>query len=76
MKNDFFVLRQPFFIPVWRRVATVAGCLGWALFEFTMGSPGWGVLFGGIGLFSAYGFFVGFDAQAIRDKAEKDRKNG
>jgi hypothetical protein len=79
MKNDFFGLRHPFFIPLWRRLLTVAACLIWATFEFWAGSPGWGMLFGGVGAIAAWGFFVDFDPEAIRanaDKAEKDKKNG
>jgi hypothetical protein len=76
MKSDFFGLRHPFFIPLWRRIATVAACLGWAGFEFWGGSPAWGLLFGGIGLLAAWGFFVGFDPEQIRARAEKDKSNG
>lgn len=76
MRNDFFGMRHPFFIPLWRRVLTVVVCLAWAALEFASGNPGWGALFGGIGLLAAYGFFVGFDADEIRARAEKERKNG
>jgi hypothetical protein len=74
MKGDFFGLRHPFFIPLWRRIATVALCLGWAVLEFTSGNPGWGTLFGGIGLIAARGFFFGFDPEAIRARAEEEAK--
>jgi len=76
VKGDFFGIRHPFFIPLWRRIVTVAVCLGWAAFEFWGGNPGWGTLFGGTGILAAYGFFVGFDPDEIRAKAEKDKKNG
>jgi hypothetical protein len=74
--NDFFGLRHPFFIPLWRRIAMVAACLGWATFEIWAGSTAWGMLFGGLGAIAAFGFFVGFDPDAIRAKAEKDKGNG
>ena len=74
MKKDFFGLRHPFFIPLWRRIATVALCLGWAVLEFTSGGPAWGMLFGGIGLIAAWGFFIGFDAEEIRARAEEEAK--
>lgn len=45
---------HPFFRPLWRRVAVVIACLGWALFEIMTGSPGWAMLFGGAGLYAAY----------------------
>lgn len=79
MKSDFFGLRHPFFIPLWRRILTVAVCLAWATFEFWAGNTGWGMLFGGVGAIAAWGFFVDFDPETIRAKAEqaeKDKKNG
>lgn len=56
-----FDLDHPFFVPLWRRIAVVVVCLGWAGFELATGSPGWAVLFGGLGVFAAYRFFVTFD---------------
>jgi len=54
-------LRQPFFLPLWRRVVTVVLVLGWAIVEFVSAAPLWGVLFGAIGLVAAWEFFVAFD---------------
>ncbi len=51
-------LDHPFFRPLWRRIAVVAVCLGWAVVEFATGGPFWGMLFGGLGLYGAWGFFV------------------
>lgn len=48
---------HPFFRPLWRRVAVVVACLGWGLLELLSGSPGWAILFSGIGLVAAYEFF-------------------
>ncbi|MGB3312992.1 MAG: hypothetical protein WBB85_01155 [Albidovulum sp.] len=45
---------HPFFRPLWRRVAVVTACFGWALFEIITGSPGWAMLFGVAGLYAAY----------------------
>lgn len=45
---------HPFFRPLWRRIAVVAACLGWALIEIITGSPGWAMLFGAAGLYAAY----------------------
>jgi hypothetical protein len=56
-------VRIPFFIPLWRRVLTVALIAGWAGVELFLGNPYWAMLAGGIGLFIAYEFFVGFDAE-------------
>jgi dolichyl-phosphate-mannose--protein O-mannosyl transferase len=49
---------HPFFRPLWRRVLLTGLCLGWAAFEFALGSPFWGMLFGGLGLLAAYEFFI------------------
>jgi hypothetical protein len=49
---------HPFFRPLWRRVAVVAVCLVWALVEFLGGAPFWGILFGALGLWAGYEFFL------------------
>lgn len=67
-----FDVMHPFFLPLWRRIATVAACLGWSLLEFAWGNPGWAALFGGIGLYCAHQFFVAFDAEAIKKKHNTD----
>ena len=70
----FFDLQHPFYKPLWIRALITALCLGWAVLEFTSGNPGWGTLFGGIGLIAARGFFFGFDPEAIRARAEEEAK--
>ena len=35
---------HPWFRPLWRRVAVVAFCVAWAIFEFATGTPFWGVM--------------------------------
>lgn len=54
-------LDHPFFRPLWVRIAVVAVCLGWAAFEFVGGTPFWGVLFGGIGFYCVWVFFLAAD---------------
>lgn len=54
-------VQHRFFIPLWRRIAVVAICLGWGFFEFWGGYTFWGSLFVGIGLYCAYAFFLAFD---------------
>ncbi len=54
-------VQTEFFLPMWRRVAVVAVCFGWALFEFTLGDPFWGLLSGGIGAYCTREFFFAFD---------------
>jgi len=33
---------HPFFRPLWRRIAIIAVCAGWSIFEFWNGSSMWG----------------------------------
>ncbi len=54
---QFFELQIDFFLPVWRRVALVAVCLGWAAFEFLAGAPFWGVIFGVLGIYAVWQLF-------------------
>lgn len=50
-----------FFRPLWRRIAVVVVCFGWAVVEFTVGEPFWGLLLGGIGAYCTREFFWVFD---------------
>ena len=61
MRRKFLDTSHPMFRPLWVRLLIVALCLGWAVFEFVGGSPMWGMIFGALGLYSAYGFFIVFD---------------
>jgi hypothetical protein len=61
MLEKFFDLDHPFFRPLWIRIATVAACLGWAALEIAAGAMVWAALFGGIGLYAAWRFFVTFN---------------
>jgi hypothetical protein len=63
----FFDVQVPFFIPLWRRVVTVAACLGWAALELWWGNPGWALLFGALGLYCAHQFFIAFDPKDDHD---------
>jgi len=62
-------LQHPFFVPLWRRVATVVVIWGWAGFELITGSPGWAILFGAVAAYCSYEFFVNFNP---KDPAEYD----
>ena len=45
---------HPFFIPVWRRWASMLFPLAWAGVELYNGSPGWAVVFAAAGLYAGY----------------------
>ena len=61
-------IRHPFFRPLWRRVATVAFALGWAVVELIGGHLVWAGLFGGIGLYAAWEFFAVYDPANYGEK--------
>ncbi len=61
-----FDLKQDFFRPLWIRVAVVAVCLGWGVFEFVTGAPFWGIVFAGMGAYALWQLF--FDGWPGPDK--------
>ena len=65
---------HPFFRPLWRRVALVGACLGWAGFEFYAGSPGWGVIALGFAGYGAHQFLYRYQPppEDAADPARKD----
>ncbi len=67
-----FDLDHPAFRPLWLRIVLVAVCLGWAAVEFASGAPFWGVLFGGMGLYAAWRFFVTFDPRPEPEEPRDD----
>ncbi len=50
-------LQVDFFLPVWRRVLLVGVCAGWAIVEFSAGSPVWGTLFVFLSIAAAWQLF-------------------
>ncbi len=61
-------IRHPFFLPAWRRWATVAACLGWAMLELYLGNDIWAAIFAGLGAYCAVEFFLLFDPANYEDK--------
>lgn len=53
-------VQHSFFRPLWRRVAVVVICLGWAMYELATGSPFFAILFGAAGLYCVHQFFIAF----------------
>lgn len=53
-------VNHPFFKPLWRRIAIVVFCFGWAAVETRGNEPFWAVLFGALGVYCAWQFFVVF----------------
>lgn len=60
---------HPFFRPLWVRILVVAVAIGWGLFEYVLGNPFWSLVFWGLGLYAAWGFFIA--AERPRDGKAK-----
>lgn len=45
---------HPIYRPLWVRLLIVGLLAGWSILELTKGSPFWGIIAGGVGLFAAY----------------------
>lgn len=54
-------LNHPIFIPLWRRVLIVAVCLAWAGVEAAGQEVVWATIFGCVGLYCAWHFFLNFN---------------
>jgi hypothetical protein len=48
---------HPFFRPLWRRVAVVALCVAWSIFEFSTGASMWGMIAAGFAAYAVWQFF-------------------
>ena len=69
---------HPIYRPLWVRLLIVCSLAVWSVVELTHGSPFWGTIAGGVGLFAAYELFWRYsehrasaDAKAAA-KAEAD----
>ncbi len=56
--------QHPFFRPLWRRIAIVAFCAGWAAFEFYMGNETWGWITLAVGAYGAWLFLISYQPPA------------
>ena len=48
---------HPFFRPLWRRIAVVAVCIGWALFELYNGATVWAMVVAAFAAYAIWQFF-------------------
>ena len=58
--NRFLDFSDPFYRPLWIRVTIVAICVAWAAFEFVSGAVFWAMLFGALGLYTAYALLLAY----------------
>ncbi|WP_245411750.1 DUF3329 domain-containing protein [Phyllobacterium leguminum] len=45
---------HPFLDPLWRRIALVAFCAAWSIFEWVRGDAFWGTLTAGMAVYGAW----------------------
>ncbi len=70
--GGLFDVQTPWFIPLYRRVIVVALLLMWTIVEFTRGSPFWGILFGGMGVYCFHQFFIAFNPRMPKTESEEE----
>ncbi len=51
---------HPFLRPLWRRIALVAFCGAWAVFEYVTGSPGWALAAGAMTAYGAWLYLINY----------------
>jgi hypothetical protein len=73
MFDKFLDLNHPFFLPVWRRYATIAACAAWAMFEWTWGDPFWATLASGLAAYTFYSFTRNFNESIAIARRDKDK---
>ncbi len=56
----FLDTSHPIFRPLWVRVLIVVLSGAWAVVEFVVGSPFWGMLFGALAAYAGWHFFFDF----------------
>ena len=74
-KPGFFDLAVPFFLPLWRRVVTVAIPLIWAMVEYANGATLWALLFVALAAIACWKFATA-DWAAVTAEAENDAQRG
>jgi hypothetical protein len=71
---DIIGASHPFFKPAIRRYVVVATCLIWAVVEWSIGDPFWGIIATGIWGLAAYELLWTYDARHGNAPALKDSK--
>lgn len=67
-----FDFNDPFFRPLWIRIAVVAVPALWGVFEFVSGAPFWGVLFLALAAAAFHGLFIAFDPREPEEKETRE----
>lgn len=67
---------HPFFARAWVRWLTALFPVGWAVVEFVNDSPGWGVVFAGMGAIAFWALIVRGPDAPPEDAGRDDRPQG
>lgn len=65
---------RSFFAPLWRRIAVIVFCFGWAGFELYQGEDMWALMVGAIGAYGVWIFVIRFDEEEAKRLAKANRK--
>ena len=56
--------QHPFFRPLWRRIAVILVCVGWAILEFATNAPFWGMIALGFTAYAIWAFLLTYNPPA------------
>jgi len=73
MNND---ADHPWFRPLWRRVLMVAICAALAGWDLYHGNFGWALIFGGLGAYAVYIFFIVWNRDKPQPPENSDTPDG
>lgn len=73
MNND---ANHPWFRPLWRRALMVVICAGLAGWDLYHGNFGWALIFGGLGAYAVYIFFIAWNRDAPKTPDTSDTSEG
>lgn len=71
-----FDFNDPFFKPLWIRIALVAFPAFWAVFEFVSGAPFWGVIFLALAASAFHGLFIAFSPRDAQGHEKREQDDG
>ncbi len=69
--RDVFKIQTPFFIPLYRRLIVLAVTAAWVAVEMSRGEPIWAFVAISATIYVGVQFFLQFDEEAIRAKADE-----
>ena len=64
---------HPFFLPLWRRVATLVVCAIWLACEIFFGDQMFAVIAAGILAYGIWSLLIAFDPEAARARLKADK---